>query len=151
SNIKEKMSETQALFGGEISGHFYFKEDFFGHDDAIYAMLTLLSILEKSGKKIDDYYDELNRYITSPEIVINNSGYGHGRTLNETYEDIKNQLISKFPNSQKAEIDGIRLDMPDGMIVIRPSQTSPSIKIRFESKDKSIYDDMKQNLDSIHY
>ncbi|MCA9381508.1 phosphomannomutase, partial [Candidatus Dojkabacteria bacterium] len=139
SNIKEKMVETNALFGGEISGHFYFKEDFFGHDDAIYAMLKVLSILEDSQKKIDDYFDELNRYITSPEIVKTIDA----QKISNYMQQVKTMLLERYPDAKVSEIDGIRLDFNDGMIVVRPSQTSPSIKIRFESKDKSIYENIR--------
>lgn len=140
SFIKAKIKETRALFGGELSGHFFFMDNFFGHDDAAYASLRLLQYMKRINKSLKELVDELPKYISSPEIKL--------WTKEEVKFDIIDNIITpkikeKFPNGQFWEIDGIRADMPTGMVAIRASQNGPYLTVKFEAKEREEYENLK--------
>lgn len=129
SLIKQKMKETRALLGGEMSGHIFFADRYFGYDDAIYTSLRLLEILSKNGKpySIDRLLSDIPKSISTPEIRV------------QCPDDIKFKVVEKVKETFKDyplnDIDGIRVQFEDGWGLIRASNTQPAIVLRFEAKD----------------
>lgn len=128
SPMKAKMEETQALIGGEYSGHIFIKDRWYGFDDGIYAMARLLEIITLRDQKIDDIFAAFPTLHSTPEIKINVS------------EQDKFSIISKiieqgdFANGTITSIDGLRVDYTKGWGLVRASNTSPSLTLRFEAE-----------------
>jgi phosphomannomutase / phosphoglucomutase len=131
SLIKSKMKEVNAPLAGEMSGHIFFKERWFGFDDAMYAGARLLEILTNSKSRPTDVFAELPGGIATPELRI---------PLAEKYHVKFMQILRKkaaFDNAEISDIDGIRVDFAEGWGLIRPSNTSPCLVARFEADDKT--------------
>lgn len=146
SFIKAKCKEEGALFGGELSGHFFFLDKFYGHDDGAYSSLRLLSYLARTGKSLSQALDELPNYVSSPEIKL---GCADGVKFNLVSQKIKKDLGSIFPGAQYNTIDGVRVDTDEEMAVIRASQNGPYITIKFEGKTQEQYDSIKGKISSM--
>jgi phosphomannomutase/phosphoglucomutase len=127
SLIKTKMKETGALLAGEMSGHFFFKDRYFGYDDGLYAAIRLLEILSREGKSVGDLLRDLPRGHSTPEIRV------------ECPDDIKLGLVARVRDHfrgryETTEIDGVRVRHPDGAwALVRASNTGPVIVLRFEA------------------
>jgi len=146
SFLKKKNQEVGAAFIGELSGHFFFSKDFYNHDDGCYSTLRLLSYLGRSGKPLAQLVAELPSYISSPEIKVG------------APDDLKVVLIEKIAVVLKkdwpqAEIisderagDGVRLEMPDAMFVVRYSQNGPYLTVKFEAKTNERYEELKKYI-----
>lgn len=143
SFIKAKVKETGAPFGGELSGHIYFTDNFYGHDDGAYASLRLLSYLERKNQKLSEAVAELSVYVSSPEIK-----FGLADDIKFKFIDtvIKADFEKLWPSAQYTTIDGVRADLPDRMIITRASQNGPYITVKFEGKTQEIYDEIKAQL-----
>ena len=141
--IKQKMMQEKASFGGELSGHIFFYDNFYGYDDSANASLRLLDYLELTGKSLSQVVSELPRYISSPQIKI-------GMSENIKFEFIKEKIVPEFkqiwPEGVFTEIDGIRMDMPDRMVVLRASQNGAYITTKFEGKTQEAYDDVRAKI-----
>ncbi len=149
SFLKKKNQEVKAAFIGELSGHFFFSADFYNHDDGLYSSLRLLQAIERSNKKLSELIVELPQYVSSPEIKVFCS------------DDDKKDVIAKIAkilkkNYPDAEIidderagDGIRLDLEDGMFVIRYSQNGPYLTIKMEAKDQRSYDKLRIDINNL--
>jgi phosphomannomutase/phosphoglucomutase len=129
SLIKNKMKIEGAVLGGEMSGHMFFGDKFFGYDDAVYAALRLLEILSKTGKRVSELLDGIPQAFSTPEIRV------------DCPDDIKFQLTEKVKSEFKKEynvidIDGVRIEFPDGWGLIRASNTQPALVLRFEATNK---------------
>jgi phosphomannomutase len=126
SLIKAKLRETKSPLGGEMSGHIFFKERWYGFDDATYSAARLLEILSRSA----DASAVLNALPTSfstPELNVP-CAEGEARTLVQKILD-----HAKFPGAQEIiTIDGLRVDYADGFGLLRPSNTTPVLVMRFE-------------------
>ncbi|MDQ7049536.1 MAG: phosphomannomutase/phosphoglucomutase [Enterobacterales bacterium] len=138
SLIKAKMKETGALLAGECSGHIFFKERWFGFDDALYTSARLLEILSADTRKSSDIFAALPNSIVTPEINV--------AIDDNRKHQFMNQLASKgiFGNGKMISIDGVRIEFPDGWGLVRASNTTPSLVIRFEGESQAIIDKMKQ-------
>tara|TARA_B100000029_G_scaffold303096_1_gene295925 strand:+ start:13098 stop:14468 length:1371 start_codon:yes stop_codon:yes gene_type:complete len=128
SLIKEKMKELSCKFGGEMSGHIFFADDYFGFDDAIYASARLIQMLSRQEKKLSDLVSELPQYYSTPEIRLNCSDDQEKFRINE-----KAKIYFK-ENYDCLDIDGVRVKFSDGWGLVRASNTQPVIVCRFESK-----------------
>lgn len=149
SFLKKKNQEIGAAFIGELSGHFFFSKDFYNHDDGCYSTLRLLSYLGRSGKSLAQLVAELPRYISSPEIKVG------------APDNLKIALIEKIAVVLKkdwpqAEIisderagDGVRLEMPDAMFVVRYSQNGPYLTVKFEAKTTERYGELKKYISEL--
>ncbi len=129
SLIKAKMHKEKALLAGEMSGHLFFKEDYFGYDDALFAAAKLLSILSKNNESIPSMLKDITKYYTSPEIRIrfpDNKKFA-------VVEELKGYFKKKY---HIATIDGVRIDFKDGWALIRASNTQPALVLRFEASTK---------------
>jgi phosphomannomutase/phosphoglucomutase len=131
SLIKAKMKETEAELAGEMSGHFFFRERWYGFDDGLYAAARLLEILAASGDDVETVFAALPKGVSTPELKI---PVAEG----EQYKFIENFVAkAKFEGARIATIDGLRADWPDGWGLVRASNTTPVLVLRFDAKDSS--------------
>jgi phosphomannomutase/phosphoglucomutase len=143
SYIKSKIRETGAMLGGELSGHIFFMDNFFGHDDAAYACFRLLSFLELHGESLSEATSSVETHIGSPEIKL---GVPDSVKFDLIEKEVKHDLVVAWPEARTNELDGIRLDTDDHMVVVRASQNGPYITVRFEGKNEKIYNEVRHKL-----
>lgn len=131
SLIKAKMKETGAPLGGEISGHIFFADRWFGCDDGMYAGGRLLEVLSLLDDPASQVFSGLKTGITTPALYV------------EVEEERKFPLVEaltaraeKFPGGRATTIDGLRIDFPDGWGLVRASNTTASLVVRFEGRDE---------------
>ncbi len=146
SFIKAKVKEERALFGGELSGHFFFMDNFYGHDDAAMATLRVLSFLERHNKKLSQVVAELPHYFSSPETKL---GCPDEIKFKLVSEKIGGEIKKLYPHAQFLEIDGVRMDLPDTMFIIRASQNGPYVTVKFEAKTKQKYEELRNQIKTI--
>jgi len=144
--IRAKITEENAVFGGELSGHFFFVDGAYGHDDGTYAALRLLEYLSENNRSLSHLYESFPKYISSPEIKI---GCPDDKKI-AVINDLTIKFKSDFPKAKITDDsiipgdDGVRADFDDGMIVFRYSQNGPYITIKFEAKDMETFEKRKQ-------
>ena len=145
SFIKARIKETGALLGGEMSGHIFFKERWYGFDDALYAGARMLEILSQEDKPASDIFDALPDSINTPELTITFENEGENFAFIEAFQN-----TASFDGAKLTTIDGLRADYDNGWGLCRASNTTPSIVIRFEADDKaalkSIQDHFKNQM-----
>jgi len=146
SFIKAKVKEEGAMFGGELSGHFYFVDNFYGHDDSAMASLRLLSYLSKSKKTLGQAVATLPKYISSPEIKV---GCPDDIKFKLVSDKIGAELKKLYPGAKYVEIDGVRMDTENEMMVIRASQNGPYLTVKFEAKEEEKYNELKRQVSDI--
>src|SRR3989338_1012114 len=145
SFIKAKIAGERAAFGGELSGHFFFADNAYGHDDGIYAVLRVLEYLSEKNLALSQVYESFPKYISSPEIKI---GCPDEKKV-EVIRDLSIRFKKDFPNAEITDAsiipvdDGTRADFEDGMMIFRYSQNGPYITIKFEAKDQETYEERK--------
>lgn len=125
-----KMQEGNFDFGGEYSGHVYFRDKFLGFDDGIYAGLRMIEIVSNTGKSVSEHLENINTYYSSDETKIKSSDDKKFRVV---------EKIKEYANSKKyqyIDIDGIRVEFDDGWALIRASNTGPNLTVRFEANTK---------------
>lgn len=131
SLIKNKMKEVDAPLAGEMSGHIFFKERWYGFDDALYSGVRMLEILTNSEGKPDEVFAELPESYSTPELRIPLAEKHHEKFM------IMLKKKMDFDNAEITDIDGLRVDFPEGWGLIRPSNTSPCLVARFEANDEA--------------
>ncbi|HJW06550.1 MAG TPA: phosphomannomutase/phosphoglucomutase [Rhodanobacter sp.] len=131
SLIKAKMRETQAELAGEMSGHFFFKERWFGFDDGIYAAARLLEILagDLQGRSAEQIFATLPKSVSTPELKVELAEGEHYRFMDKLRQQ------ASFEDASLITIDGVRADWPDGWGLVRASNTTPVLVLRFEADD----------------
>src|SRR5688500_17025142 len=127
SLIKDKMKEMKAPVAGEMSGHMFFTEGFYGHDDALYGAARLLRIVADAGRGIDELLSDVTKYVSTPEIRI------------EVPEELKFGLVERAVRHFRSmhdviDVDGVRVLFGDGWGLIRASNTQPVIVARYEAR-----------------
>jgi phosphomannomutase/phosphoglucomutase len=134
SHMKAKLKETGALLAGEFSGHICFGERWYGFDDALYSAARLLEIVGGESKTVSQLFQEFPVTFSTPEIKV--------KTTESAKFSIMERLSKegKFGDGTITTIDGIRVDYPDGWGLIRPSNTSPVLTLRFEADGQAILD-----------
>ncbi|HSC67144.1 MAG TPA: phosphomannomutase/phosphoglucomutase [Cellvibrio sp.] len=138
SPMKAKMEETQALIGGEYSGHIFIKDRWYGFDDGIYAMARLLEIITLRDQKIDDIFAAFPQLFSTPEIKIaipELDKFGLIKKLGE---------LGDFANGTVTTIDGLRVDYTKGWGLVRASNTSPALTLRFEAESHESLEKIQQ-------
>ena len=126
SLIKKKMKQTGALLAGEMSGHIFFKERWFGFDDGIYSAARLLEILSKEQSSAEELFETFPNDISTPEININ--------VTDESKISIIEALTdAQWGDAELTTIDGVRVDYPEGWGLVRASNTTPVLVLRFEA------------------
>ena len=128
SLIKSKMKEVGAPLAGEMSGHIFFKERWYGFDDALYAGARALEILTKSKSSPTETFAMLPEGISTPELRIPLAEKHHAKVM----EVMKKKMA--FEDAEVINIDGLRVDFSDGWGLVRPSNTSPYLIARFEAE-----------------
>jgi phosphomannomutase / phosphoglucomutase len=140
SLLKAKMKETGALLAGEMSGHMFFKERYFGYDDAIYASLRLLEILANAGKPLSSLLADLPPSVSTPEIRVD-------------CPDEKKFLIAARATDyfrrhyDVIDVDGVRVQFADGWGLIRASNTQPALVLRFEATSQGKLDEYRKIIE----
>jgi phosphomannomutase len=140
SYIKEKLKEEKALLAGEMSGHIYFADEYYGYDDALYAAIRLLSILSSSTKKLYEIRQELPKTFSTPELRIE---------VEEDRKFIIPKEVEKRLKAEKADystIDGVRVNTENGWWLVRASNTQSILVARCEGKSKEDLKILKENL-----
>ena len=127
SFIKAKMRETQAALAGEMSGHLFFRERWYGFDDGIYAAARLLQILAEKGEPASAIFAALPQACVTPEINIPFEVDGDQHRFIEKFS-----AHAEFPGARLTRIDGVRADFDDGFGLARASNTTPYVVTRFE-------------------
>ncbi len=127
SLIKAKMRETGAELAGEMSGHFFFAERWYGFDDGIYAAARLLEILATAPEEPDEVLRALPKGVSTPELKVEAPG-GDPHAFVERFRD-----GAFFEGGRLSTIDGLRVDWPDGWGLVRASNTTPVLVMRFDA------------------
>ncbi|MFB3909189.1 MAG: phosphomannomutase/phosphoglucomutase [Candidatus Eisenbacteria bacterium] len=127
SLTKAKMREERALLAGEMSGHIFFSENFYGHDDAIYASALFASILSRSDRKLSQMRLDLPAYVNSPEVRISCPDESKFQVV----EEVARALGARYP---VLTIDGVRARIGRGWGLLRASNTQAVLVLRFESR-----------------
>jgi len=137
SHMKTKMQETGALLAGELSGHIFFKERWFGFDDGLYAAARLLEIITLRDQDIDSAFASFPSLPCTPEIKL--------PVADERKFKIVDSLINEgdFASGKQTTIDGIRVDFSKGWGLVRASNTSPAITLRFEAETEKGVEQLK--------
>jgi phosphomannomutase/phosphoglucomutase len=126
SLIKAKMKETGALLAGEMSGHMFFADRYFGYDDAIYASLRLIELVARLGQPLSALMADLPKSISTPEIRVD--------CPDERKFEIAEQAKEFFRRHYPIiDVDGVRVQFPEGWGLIRASNTQPALVLRFEA------------------
>lgn len=146
SFIKAKVREARSPFGGELSGHFFFMDNFYGHDDGAIATLRLLAYLTRVNKSLAAVIDELPQYVSSPEIKV---GCPDAIKFKIVSEKIGGEIKKLYPNATYVEIDGVRMDTEKEMLIVRASQNGPYLTVKFEGKTAEAYDILKKQVSDI--
>jgi len=139
SLMKGKMKETKAELAGEMSGHIFFADEYFGYDDAIYASCRLLRILSNTEEALSTFLSDLPITYSTPEIRI------------ECADEIKFQVIERL-HKELAEqlkiitIDGVRVEFEDGWGLVRASNTQPVLVLRFEATSEKRLEEIQAFL-----
>lgn len=126
SLIKKKIREEKAILAGEMSGHMFFSDKWFGFDDAIYASARLLEILSRKDQSLSRILSDLPQTFSTPEIRV----YASDEVKFKIVEEVKKELAGKYP---VVDIDGVRATYPHGWALVRASNTQEVLVLRFEA------------------
>ncbi len=142
SLMKAKMKEVGAPLGGEVSGHIFIGEDYFGFDDAPLVALKVLEIVSKTDKTVSALFAEIPRLVATPEIIL------------ATPDEVKFQIVERAKQELEAQyevidVDGARAIFEKGWGLVRPSNTQPAITMRFEAYSKEALVEYMQRFDRL--
>lgn len=146
SFIKKKMKETGAALAGEMSGHIFFNERWYGFDDGIYTAARMCEIISQQAEPASEVFARLPNAYNTPELELKFGGFG-------AHFDFMTRLKAHadFPDGKVFDLDGIRVDFPDGWGLIRPSNTTPVLVMRFEGETPEALERIKQRFrDWVH-
>jgi phosphomannomutase/phosphoglucomutase len=140
SLIKAKMKQERAELAGEMSGHMFFADRYYGYDDAIYAAFRLLEIVARSGKPLSHQLEDVPKLFSTPELRI------------DSQDDLKFRLVSKVAQilgkrREIIDIDGVRIPFEHGWGLIRASNTQPVLVMRFEAETEELLETYKQEIE----
>jgi phosphomannomutase/phosphoglucomutase len=138
SFIKAKMKQTGAELAGEMSGHIFFKERWFGFDDGLYSAARMLEIISKREEASSVVFAELPDSYNTPELQIQFKQDGAHYTFMDQFKQNSN-----FGDAQVITIDGMRVNYADGWGLIRPSNTTPSLVLRFEANNQDTLNEIQ--------
>ena len=137
SLIKEKMKEEKAELGGEMSGHIFFADRYFGYDDAIYASCRLIELLSETDGKLSQLLSDVPKTFITPEIRV------------DCPDEIKFKVVNKVKamlskDNPIIDVDGVRVKFEDGWGLVRPSNTQPALVLRFEALTEKRLEEIKR-------
>ena len=140
SLIEEKMHETGAPIAGEMSGHMFFAEGYYGFDDALYGAARLLRIVADAGIGIHEMLADVPRFVSTPELRVacpDDKKFG-------IVDQAKQYFSAKY---QVIDVDGVRVLFGDGWGLIRASNTGPVLVMRFEARSQEHLDAIKSEME----
>jgi phosphomannomutase/phosphoglucomutase len=137
SLIKEKMREEKGVLGGEMSGHIFFADRYFGYDDAIYASCRLVELLSKTDQKLSKLLDDVPKTFITPEIRVDCPDEMKFKVV----ERVKDDLRRDYPI---IDVDGVRVKFDDGWGLVRASNTQPVLVLRFEAFSEKRLQEIKK-------
>ena len=143
SYTKAAVKEYDLAFGGELSGHVYFRDRWPGFDSGLYAGLRLVEILSHTDKTLDELMANIPKYYSTPELKF------------KTSDDIKFQVIDQIKdyarkkNYNYLDIDGVKVLFSDSWALVRASNTGPNITVRFEAKTKTRLQEIKDEFTKV--
>jgi phosphomannomutase/phosphoglucomutase len=141
SLIKGKMKELHAPIAGEMSGHMFFTESFYGHDDALYAAARLMRIVSESGQRIEDLLADVPRFVSTPEIRVD--------CADDRKFAIVDEAVRHFARDHEVVgVDGARVLFGDGWGLIRASNTQPVLVVRFEANTEERLAEIRDEMES---
>ena len=139
SLIKQKLQETGAPLAGEMSGHMFFSEGFFGFDDALFAAGRLLRYVGSTGRTLDELVASIPQYFATPETRL--------ACPEERKFAIPGELRKEFDGKYKViDIDGIRVEFGDGWGLVRASNTQPVLVVRFEARSPERLEEIRETM-----
>jgi phosphomannomutase/phosphoglucomutase len=138
------MNETGAALAGEMSGHIFFADRYFGFDDAIYSGARLLEILSHTDKNLSELIEDLPEVFNTPEIRVD--------CKEEQKFEIVEYLTKKFKETNKViDIDGVRVLFDKGWGLVRASNTQPVLVLRFEAESKEALENIQKTVETEVY
>ncbi len=140
SLIKARMRETGALFTGEMSGHMFFRDEYYGFDDAVYAAARLLRVLSNSDKALKELLNEVPRYYSTPEVRV----FCSDDQKFQVVDDLKKQFAEDY---EVITVDGARVMFSGGWGLVRASNTQPALVLRAEAKTQSQLSEIKKIIE----
>jgi phosphomannomutase/phosphoglucomutase len=142
SLIKAKMKEEQALLAGEMSGHLFFADRYFGFDDAIYASLRLLEILAERGQSLGELLSDVPHTEVTPEIRVH--------CPDDVKFGVVQRVLAHFrPSHDVVDVDGARINFGDGWGLVRASNTQPVLVLRFEAETVARRDAIRADVERV--
>jgi phosphomannomutase/phosphoglucomutase len=145
SLIKAKMKEEHALLAGEMSGHMFFADRYFGYDDAIYAALRLIELLAREGKTIGELLADVPRMHVTPEIRVD----AEDTTKFRIVEAVREHYRAKLGRDRVIEVDGARILFEHGWGLVRASNTQPALVVRFEADTEGRRDAYRAEVEAV--
>jgi len=139
SLIKQKIKDEKAALAGEMSGHIFFADRYFGFDDAIYASARLLEILSRSRRKLSEMLADLPVTYSTPEIRV----YASEEVKFKIVEEVRRALAARYP---VVDIDGVRANFPQGWGLVRASNTQAVLVMRFEADTAEALETIKKEV-----
>jgi phosphomannomutase len=136
--MKKTLAETKAVFGGELSGHFYFRDNFYADSGAI-AFARVLSVLSKQQKKMSELIKPLHRYAQSGEVNFQV----------EDKDGKIRELAEGYKNGQVDYLDGVTVDLGDWWFNVRKSNTEPLLRLNLEAKTAAMRDEKMRELTKV--
>lgn len=137
SFIKKKMREEGALLAGEMSGHFFFADNYYGYDDGIFASARMAELLSNSKEKLSETIAKMPKYYSTPEIRV--------PCPEEEKFRIVEEITKKFQDKYEViTVDGARVQVRGGWGLVRASNTEPALILRFEAKTEEKLDEIKE-------
>lgn len=150
SFVKKYNKEVGGAFAGELSGHFFFSADFYNHDDGFYSTARMLDYLGRTGQKLSQAVAALPQYISSPEIKIGSPDDQKVALMDKIAQVLKQDYPqAEIISDERRAGDGVRLELSDGMFVVRYSQNGPYITIKFESRTQDGYESLKKYISQL--
>lgn len=143
SYTKAETKENDCIFGGEYSGHVYFRDKFIGIDSGMYAGLRMLEMLSNTDKTVSELLEGVTTYYSTPEIKVSSTD----TKKREVVEKIKEYCHQQ--NLKTIELDGVRIEFEDGWALVRFSNTGPNITARFEGKTETFMKELKDRFMSL--
>jgi phosphomannomutase / phosphoglucomutase len=141
SLIKDKMKELHAPIAGEMSGHMFFTEGFYGHDDALYGAARLLRIVADAGRSVSELLADVPKFVSTPELRVD--------VPDERKFELVSAAVSHFKRTHDVvEVDGARVLFGDGWGLIRASNTQPILVTRYEARTPERRDAIREEMES---
>ncbi|MBC7172234.1 MAG: phosphomannomutase, partial [Polyangiaceae bacterium] len=142
SLIKSKMKQERALLAGEMSGHIFFADRFYGYDDAVYAALRLLEILAKAKKPLHELLADLPVTHSTPEIRVD--------CPDEKKFGVVDRVLERFRKTHEVvDVDGARINFHDGWGLVRASNTQPVLVMRFEAGSVGRLEEIRADVERV--